>query len=221
MRRLWQGLLALAFRLLNLAFHLLYNQLAWAYDFVAWVVSLGQWRAWARASLEHLSGQRVLELGHGPGHLLAEMYERGLAPIGVDLSVSMGRLAKKRLAARGAAAPLVRARAQHLPFENRAFGSVVATFPAEFIADPAALKECHRVLDDRGRLVSITVARPAGTGVPACLLRALYKATGQSRPLGRTEPCLKSTSFKVSSAWLPVGRAEVLLLLAQKQGTGL
>ncbi|MGD1994820.1 MAG: hypothetical protein PVI59_16625, partial [Anaerolineae bacterium] len=65
MRRLWWAFVRVFFRLL-------YNQCAWTYDLVAWVVSLGQWNAWGRTAMPHLSGGRVLELAHGAGHLLVE-----------------------------------------------------------------------------------------------------------------------------------------------------
>ena len=92
-------------------FRLLYNEFAWSYDLVAWLVSRGQWRAWGRTSLSHLRGKRVLELGHGPGHLLVEMAERGFAAVGLDRSSSMGRQAKTHVRGSRVAVPLVRARA--------------------------------------------------------------------------------------------------------------
>ena len=52
-------------------FHLLYHQLAWAYDAVSAAVSLGRWQDWGAAALPFVNGASVLELGHGPGHLLS------------------------------------------------------------------------------------------------------------------------------------------------------
>ena len=74
---------------LGFFFRQLYNELACTYDLVAWVVSLGQWKAWGRTAIPHLPGKRVLELGHGPGHLLVAMAERGLTPVGLDLSLQV------------------------------------------------------------------------------------------------------------------------------------
>ena len=139
MRKLWGTLLQLFFRLL-------YNELAWTYDLVAWCVSLGQWRTWGRTAIPYLRGERVLELAHGPGHLLAAMAGVGLEPVGLDLSAHMGRLAQRKLTRRGVAVPLVRARAQVLPFRDGCFDSAVATFPTEFILDLATLQEAARVL---------------------------------------------------------------------------
>jgi SAM-dependent methyltransferase len=46
-------------------------------------------------------------------------------------------------------------RAQQLPFADASFGSVVATFPAEYIVDPASLAEFRRVLKPGGQLVVV------------------------------------------------------------------
>jgi ubiquinone/menaquinone biosynthesis C-methylase UbiE len=206
--QLWRRFLALAFRLL-------YNELAWTYDFVAWLVSLGQWKAWGRASLDYLHGSRVLELGHGPGHLLLEMSRRGLFAVGADSSTQMGRQARRRLAAQQEPSRLVRSRVQNLPFRDRAFDSAVATFPTEFIVDPAALREANRVLESPGRLVSIPVVRLAGGSLPARLLRLLYRATGQAESLPHSKR-LGEAGFEPTCTWVPVKRAEVLLVVALK-----
>ena len=84
--------------LLLRAFHLLYHQFAWAYDAVSAAVSLGRWCDWGMAALPFLSGPRVLELGHGPGHLLAAMAGGEWRVTGLDLSPQMGFLARRRLA---------------------------------------------------------------------------------------------------------------------------
>ena len=144
MRRLWRALL-------RKLFGLLYNELAWTYDLVAWLVSLGQWKAWARTATPYLRGERVLELAHGPGHLLVAIAEDGCSPVGLDLSPHMGRLAQKNLRRTGIAAPLVRARAQAIPFRDGSFDSAVTTFPTEFILAPPTLRETARVLRSPAR----------------------------------------------------------------------
>jgi ubiquinone/menaquinone biosynthesis C-methylase UbiE len=166
--------------LLRLFFHLLYNQLAWTYDIVAWLVSFGRWNRWGQAALPHLRGQRVLELAHGPGHLLLAMRRSGRRPLGLDLSPAMGRLARARLHRSGLAVPLVRARAQALPFRAGAFESVVSTFPTEFILDPATLDEAARVLGEGGRLVIVPGVAFDSRSRPYRFLKWLYRVTGQA-----------------------------------------
>ena len=211
MRRFWWAFVRLFFRLL-------YNQFAWTYDWVAWGVSLGQWKAWGRTAIPHLDGERVLELAHGPGHLLVSLADRGLAPIGLDLSPYMGSLAQRRLAQAGLPVPLVRARAQALPFRNRCLNSVVAAFPTEFILAPTTLQEVARVLGTDGRLVIGAWARLSGRSIPARFIRWLYRITGQDEPLpGTGEMVLAKAGFAPRAVWEQVGRSEMLLVVAEKR----
>lgn len=209
--RLWWGFLRLFFRLL-------YNEFAWTYDLVAWTVSLGQWKAWGRAALGQLQGQRVLELAHGPGHLLTAMAAQGLSPVGLDLSPHMGRLAQHRLRKGGLIVPLVRARAQALPFCDGCFESCVATFPTEFILDPVTLREVARVMRPSGRLVVVAWAGLGRRDLLSRFIGWLYRVTGQGKPppdAGK-ELILKA-GFAPRTVWERVGRSEVMLVVAQKQ----
>ncbi len=142
---------------LRVAFHLLYHPFAFAYDWVSACVSRGHWRDWTRTAIPRVVGARVLEIGCGTGDLLLDLSAAGYAPIGVDLSPTMLRLARGKL--RRTRAKLVRARAQSLPFADGAFDSMVMTFPPEFARDPRALAEMHRALDERGRLIWVDAGR--------------------------------------------------------------
>lgn len=166
-------------RLVRLGFRLLYNEFAWTYDLVANVVSLGQWWSWQRAALPWLAGKRVLELAHGTGHLQADLAAGGFAPVGVDLSPAMGRLARARLRRQGAAWPLVRADVRRLPFRAGAFDAIASTFPAEFIVHPDTLAEAARMLPPGGRFVCVPNAVLRGMSPLVRLLEWLYRVTGQ------------------------------------------
>jgi ubiquinone/menaquinone biosynthesis C-methylase UbiE len=211
---------------IRLFFRLLYNEFAWTYDLVAWGVSLGQWTAWGRAAISHLRGERVLELAHGPGHLLAAMKEQGLRPVGFDLSPYMGRLAWRRLRKAGQSVPLVRARAQALPFCDGCLDSAVATFPTEFILDLATLRETARVLRGPepatrwmgGRLVVVAWARLGGRDPLSSFIGWLYRITGQGKPLpGAGEAALVEAGFTPHIVWERVGRSEVMVIVADKK----
>ena len=197
-------------------FRLLYHELAWAYDLVAWLVSFGQWKAWGRAALPRLRGRRVLELAHGPGHLLVPMKRAGFAPVGLDLSPQMGRLARKRLRDGSCDVPLVRARAQALPFRAGAFDSVVSTFPTEFIVDPATLQEVARVIGQGGRAVLVPGV-VFGASLPARSLELLYTVTGQHKPeLPGIASALAREGLALEQECEPMGLAEVQILVAGK-----
>lgn len=219
MQRLWWAFLRLFFRLL-------YNEFAWTYDLVAGVVSLGQWAAWGRTAIPHLRGERVLELAHGPGHLLVAMAERDLSPVGLDLSPHMGRLARRRLRRVGQAVPLVQARAQALPFRDGCIDSVVATFPSEFIVDAATLREVARVLAHPepatgrlgGRLVVVACSLLGGRDPLSSFIRWLYRITGQGEPPpGFGEDVAVEAGFVPRTVWERVGRSDVMLMVADKR----
>src|SRR5512143_44151 len=100
----------------HFAWRLLYDRLSFMFDFASGRVSGGRWKRWGRTAVSFVQGRRVLELGHGPGHLLIELKKAGYRPTGIDLSPGMGRLASRRLRLAGLNVPLVRCRAQVLPF---------------------------------------------------------------------------------------------------------
>lgn len=200
---------------LRLFFLLLYNQFAWAYDLVAWLVSFGHWNRWGQAALSHLRGQRVLELAHGPGHLLVAMQRGGWQPLGLDLSPAMGRLAKARLRRSGLAVPLVRARAQALPFRAGAFDSAVSAFPTEFILDPATLDEVARVLGEEGRLVIVPGVSFDSRGWPYRFLKWLYRVTGQAS-WPPSEFRLAHPNLTWSFLQQPSGAVQALVVIATR-----
>ncbi len=128
------------------ATHRLYNEFAWTYDVVSWLVSFGQWDRWRKTALDYAVGQRILEVGFGTGELLVEMAQRGMHACGIDLSPAMHRITARKMAQRGIQSPRVRALVQRAPFADESFDTIVATFPAEYIASPATLHEVARLL---------------------------------------------------------------------------
>lgn len=169
-------------RLLQALFHLLYNQFAWTYDWVAAVVSAGQWIRWVQCMVPRLAGaERILEIGHGPGHLLLALEKAGAHPVGVDLSAAMGRRARRMLLGAGLEPELVRADAVHLPFPAAYFDAVVLTFPADYIAEVQTWNAFRRVLQLEGRILVLLGALPAGNHPLRVLSRLLFRVTGQLR----------------------------------------
>jgi ubiquinone/menaquinone biosynthesis C-methylase UbiE len=190
-------------RFLRFGFRLLYRELAWTYDAVSWLVSLGAWRSWQLAAVPFVQGPRVLELAHGPGHLLLALHRAGFTVIGLDVSALMGRLAARRLGRNRTDVPLVRGRAQGLPFADEAFDTIVATFPAEFIAQPDTIASLHRCLGAGGRVVIVPEAQLTRGGLLARLIELLYAITGQRQAPADGQP----PSRLWSEAWQRYGAA--------------
>jgi arsenite methyltransferase len=114
-----------------------------------------------RAALEALALQpddRVLEVGFGPGDLIALVEPLVLAGFvaGVDFSPEMVALCERRFAKliRAGRIEVRCARAEDLPYENGRFTKACTVNTIYFWPDPAVpLREFHRVLADGGRLV--------------------------------------------------------------------
>jgi ubiquinone/menaquinone biosynthesis C-methylase UbiE len=174
-------------RLLGSGFRLLYGRFAWSYDAVAWIVSLGQWHSWGESGLDYLVGHTVLEVGHGPGHLLPELHRRGYRAVGIDPSPQMGKLARDRLKTHGMPPTVIRSRAQYLPFLSNSIDTVVATFPTDFIFDPLTLSEVARVLAPGGRLVAVLRASFERTDPLSRAIEWAYRITGQREPQSQTQ----------------------------------
>jgi arsenite methyltransferase len=103
-------------------------------------------------------GDRVLDVGVGPGLLAADMArEVGLdgRVCGIDSSDSMIALASRRATAEGSApVELRRADAVALPYADATFDVGVSTQVLEYVEDvPAAVAELWRVLRPGGRVL--------------------------------------------------------------------
>ena len=208
-------------RFLRFFFQLLYHPFAWTYDLVSWTVSLGRWKDWVKRVIPFIEGTRILELGHGPGHLQRFLRGRDLLTVGMDESRQMGFLAKKRHSYNGYTQPkLVRGLAQSLPFPAGLFDTIVSTFPSEYIFDQETLLEVHRTLANGGRLIVLPVAWITGRGALERLMSWLFRFTGQapSDPLEEVTTKLKEpffeAGFRVEVQQVEVKSSLLLIVLA-------
>lgn len=206
--------------LLRVFFHLLYHPLAFAYDAVAAVVSFGHWNQWIESMLPFLIGDRVLELGFGPGHLQPVLHERFSSVYGLDESREMVRIAKKRLAKMddGASHRLVRGITQALPFPDNSFDCLVSSFPSEYISDDLTLSEVRRVLAPDGRIVVLPVVWPRNR-----LLAWLFRVTGQapSESLDMVKERLitrfQRAGFQTDTQMIQAGSGIAMILIARAE----
>jgi ubiquinone/menaquinone biosynthesis C-methylase UbiE len=207
--------------LLRRFFHYLYHSFAWAYDLVSGLVSLGHWTDWISVALPYARGH-VLELGHGTGHLLRLGREFGLHVTGLDESMQMGRLARRRLIQSGyTQIDLTRGRAQVLPFGWQIFETLIASFPTNYIFDPASLAEARRVLRPGGRLIVLPGAWIIGGSWLERAAAWLFRVTGEAHhPLeGYGESLRKpfeEAGFQVTIQHVRVRSSIVLVILAEK-----
>ncbi len=205
-------------RFIKFGFNLLYHEFAFTYDAVAWLVSLGQWQAWGRTVLVRARGPRVLEIGHGPGHLLIALARSGRRPIGIDLSPQMIHMAQRNIRQAGVKVPLVQCRVQALPFRSGEFDSVVATFPSDYISELATLREVERVTNERGEMIVVFGAQLIGRDPSKVLIEWLYRLTGQRE----TKPDDEESIF--DRVGMParietetIGASTVTLIVAEKE----
>lgn len=228
--------------LLRIFFYLLYHPFASAYDLVAATVSLGRWKDWVLSVVPFIEGNRILEIGHGPGHLQRVLLNRGLFAVGLDESAPMGRLAKrnlKRFFNSKTRAPitqsantdlsvytqtnLIRSVGQHLPFSDASFDSIVATFPSEYITEFETLVEVKRCLIHGGRFIVLPVATLMGRGILDRLMALVFRVTHQvpEDPLDifgkRFESPFREAGFQVEVKQVEVKSSLLLIVIAKKK----
>lgn len=218
------GYMAVASRgivsLLKVFFHLLYGRMAFLYDMVSCLVSLGHWRSWIEQVFPYIEGYRVLELGHGPGHLLCGLGERGLTPLGIDVSFSMNKLALKNLGRENVPGMVINARAEALPLPRNWMQCIVATFPTEYIYAESTLREVNRVLSAGGVLILLPVAWITGASPLERLVAWVFNFTGQTT-FFKDKICapLEAMGFRTEIRYMEQISSRVMLVIARKSGS--
>jgi ubiquinone/menaquinone biosynthesis C-methylase UbiE len=135
----------------------------WARVYDLWNGLLGRrgkrLRAMVADDLELRPGDRVLDVGCGPGRLTIAFAER-VGPTGsvdgIDAAVEMINRASRLARKRGVVATFQVAFAQQLPFPDATFDAVACTLALHHVAEddqPTAVGEMYRVLKPRGRLL--------------------------------------------------------------------
>ncbi|HLF76913.1 MAG TPA: class I SAM-dependent methyltransferase [Dehalococcoidia bacterium] len=123
----------------------------------------------ARHSLRVLTpaaGELILDAGCGTGRNLGAMVAAGAAPVGIDFSAGMLKIAHhEQPGVRLALADLQR----DLPIRDASFDAVLCALVGEHLADlPAVLAELRRVIKPGGRLVfSVYHPEMAAAGIEA------------------------------------------------------
>jgi ubiquinone/menaquinone biosynthesis C-methylase UbiE len=162
----------------------------------------------------------ILELAFGTGNMLLDLHWAHYHPVGIDLSSAMIRIARRKLRRHSVAVPLVRGRAQWLPFADASFDSILCTFPAEFIVVPDTLSQIARVLRPGGRAVIVAMARLLVDAPWVRFLEWLYRITGQRGPLPDLRSQLRTLGLEYRTMWKSTESSAVLLVVAEKRVDG-
>jgi demethylmenaquinone methyltransferase/2-methoxy-6-polyprenyl-1,4-benzoquinol methylase len=155
----------------------MFDAVARRYDLTNDVISLGQDRAWRRATLAALAaqpGETVLDLAAGTGTSSEPLADAGVRVVPCDLSFGMLSVGKRRRPDLG----FVAGNATQLPFADASFDAVTISFGLRNVVDTeGALAEMLRVTRPGGRLVvcefSTPTLKPFRTVYTEYLMRAL------------------------------------------------
>ncbi|MBB2922466.1 demethylmenaquinone methyltransferase [Cellulomonas cellasea] len=155
----------------------MFDAVARRYDLTNDVISLGQDRAWRRATLAAVGaqpGETVLDLAAGTGTSSEPLADAGVRVAPCDLSFGMLSVGKRRRPDLG----FVAGNATQLPFADASFDAVTISFGLRNVVDTeGALAEMLRVTRPGGRLVvcefSTPTLKPFRTVYTEYLMRAL------------------------------------------------
>src|SRR5207249_5634381 len=142
------------------------------YERAGALLSFGQdprWRERLVSVLDAGSEDVVLDVATGTGLVARAIAERyGCRVVGLDRSADMLSAA----AARNGHMPLVRGRAERLPFPDESFDHLTFTYLLRYVDDPAAvMRELARVVRPGGRIAALDFGVPTNP-----LLRTVWRA---------------------------------------------
>ena len=154
----------------------MFDGIAGRYDLTNDVLSLGQDRAWRRATLTAIAaqpGERVLDLAAGTGTSSEPLADAGVEVVPCDFSLGMLEVGKRRRPDLAFTA----GDATRLPFADESFDAVTISFGLRNVVDTeGGLREMLRVTRPGGRLVVCEFSRPAWAPFRSVYSRYLVRA---------------------------------------------
>ena len=143
----------------------MFNAVAPHYDFLNRLLSAGydrRWRKLAVNEFESVASKTFLDVATGTADIALEMASRQPAPhkiIGMDFSQSMLELGNKKVS--GQDIKLIPGSAENIPLKDKIFDGVVTAFGVRNFSDAEqGLREMHRVLKSKGKIVVLEFSFP-------------------------------------------------------------
>lgn len=143
------------------------------------------WRRYTEAALPWLwtlpASSAILEIGPGPGVLLAQLAQRFRLAAGLDLSTGMVQQAQQRLGQAGQPTLLVQGDAARLPLAAASFDAVTLTFAFSAFPDGlGAMREMARVLRPGGLVILVDAGIPGDGNCMGAALAWAWTLFGDS-----------------------------------------
>ncbi len=149
------------------------------------------------------SGQSVLDVGSGPGHIAGAISGMGCSASGIDFSDEMVEISKRNYPE----ANFQQGNAEELPFEDDSFDSAISNFVVHHLARPEKVfSEISRVLKEGGKFAYAVFADPAAQSS----IGAFFAAVEQHHDLAELPhgPLFGVTDLDVHEAMLSSGGFE-------------
>ncbi|RUM42930.1 MAG: hypothetical protein DSY35_04445 [Desulfurobacterium sp.] len=136
----------------------IFDKIADRYDAISKTLSLGIISRWQRELVKGLGNLGVtLDLACGTGEVAFLVKGRAKVVIGLDYSMSMLKVAKRKLPE----IPFLRGDALNLPFKDASFDTVLVSLGLRHFGNTErALEEIRRVLKEGGRVRVLEVSIP-------------------------------------------------------------
>ena len=154
----------------------MFDGIARRYDLTNDILSLGQDRAWRRATTEAVGafpGERVLDLAAGTGTSSEPFADEGVRVVPCDFSFGMLQVGKNRRPDLSFTA----GDATRLPFADESFDAATISFGLRNVQDTAAgLREMARVVKPGGRLAVVEFSTPVFPPFRAVYMNYLMRA---------------------------------------------